>query len=227
MDLHSHEHNILKGYNMLLYFAGSMVMYEPSEECVMDFWKNGILKSLPVSSLNPTFIKAASQLRDSCSDISGCLVALRNDYKKLLGSKESSLAPAYESVYIRNGNFGSDPKKLLVSEFYSSYGWISKFGKRIDDDNLGVELLFLTLLIDKFIVMDDEACRREMKIEMKRFVDNHLLSWLPQWNKRIQKNADTMCYKGIATLALACSQDLLSIFSNNNAELKTMGNLKN
>ena len=43
---------------MLLYFAGSMIMYEPSEECVVDFWTNGILKSLPVSSSNPNFIQA-------------------------------------------------------------------------------------------------------------------------------------------------------------------------
>jgi hypothetical protein len=38
---------ILKGYNMLLYFAGSMIMYEPVEECVADFWSNGMLSTLP------------------------------------------------------------------------------------------------------------------------------------------------------------------------------------
>jgi TorA maturation chaperone TorD len=227
MDVHNHEHNILKGYNMLLYFAGSMVLYEPSEECVVDFWRNGILKNLPVSSTNPTFIKAASQLRNSCEDLTGCLVSLRNDYRKLLGSKESSLAPAYESVYHKNGPVTSDPKKINVSDFYNSYGWISKFGKSIDDDNLGVELLFLTLLIDKYLALDDEVCSIEMRTEIKRFIDKHLLSWLPQWNRKIQNNADTICYKGIASLVLACSEDLLSIFSNNNAELKTARNFKN
>ena len=53
---------------MLLYFAGSMIMHEPSEECIVDFWEKGILKNLPVSSSNPNFIKAASQLRDSFTD---------------------------------------------------------------------------------------------------------------------------------------------------------------
>ena len=80
MDNNSKQHNILKGYNMLLYFAGSMIMYEPSEECVVDFWKNGILKNLPVSSSNPNFIKAASQFRESCEDKSICGKMLREDY---------------------------------------------------------------------------------------------------------------------------------------------------
>ena len=35
MDNKSQNHNILKGYNMLFYFAGSMIMYEPSEECIV------------------------------------------------------------------------------------------------------------------------------------------------------------------------------------------------
>ena len=51
--MNNQENNILKGYNMLLYFAGSMIMYEPSEECIVDFWTNGVLKKLPVSSSNP------------------------------------------------------------------------------------------------------------------------------------------------------------------------------
>ena len=45
---------------MLFYFAGSMIMHEPSEECIVDFWEKGILKNLPVSSSNPNFVKAAS-----------------------------------------------------------------------------------------------------------------------------------------------------------------------
>ena len=54
-------------------------MYEPSEECVTDFWTKGILKNLPVSSSNPNFVKAASQLRDSCADKTICGKILSED----------------------------------------------------------------------------------------------------------------------------------------------------
>jgi putative dimethyl sulfoxide reductase chaperone len=225
IDNKSQEHNILKGYNMLLYFAGSMIMYEPSEECVKDFWTNGILKNLPVSSLNPNFIKAASQLRDSCLDKNICLKMLHDDYLRLFAMDNSTHAPANESHYIRRGE-KADNQAGLVSEFYKSYGWESKFKGRINDDHLGVELLFLTRLIDKYILLDDEACRGEMRNEIHRYIYLHILSWVPEWNKLVQKHSNTLCFKGIGTLILACSEDIGSIFGQEPQTTISTGYLK-
>ncbi len=208
MNTYNKDNNILKGYNMLLYFAGSMIMYEPSEECITDFWTKGNLKNLPVSSANPNFIKAASQLRESCSDKTNCGKMLREDYIRLFGRKELPLAPPYESLYINNSN--NDPKKsiLPVREFYDSYGWKSKFRGKINDDHLGIELLFLTILIEKYLELEDEVCKIEMKKEIRRFIHQHVLHWLTAWNLSMQQNAKTLCYKGISTLIFACIEDL-------------------
>ncbi len=84
METRDQNHNILKGYNLLLYFAGSMIMYEPNEECIVDFWQQGILMKLPISSSNPNFAKAASQLRDSCSDKSLCLKRMRGGFQQVV-----------------------------------------------------------------------------------------------------------------------------------------------
>lgn len=227
MDLKSPQHNLLKGYNMLLYFAGSMIMYEPSEECVIDFWQNGILKNLPVSSSNPNFIKAASQLRDSCLDKTICGKLLRNDYIRLFASEDFTLAPAYESSYTRSKNESKLDNLPEVSEFYKSYGWVSKFKGKISDDHLGVELLFLTLMIDRYIILDDEACRIEMKEEIKRFINLHMLSWVPEWNNMIQTHSETLCYKGIGTLIQACTEDIYSILDQNQSDSISGGYLKN
>ena len=86
--------NLIKAYNMLLYFSGSMIMYEPVEECVVDFWSKGILKSLPVKSANPRFMKAASQLRESCSDTASCQMKLKKDFMVLFADPAMPLAPA-------------------------------------------------------------------------------------------------------------------------------------
>ena len=101
MDNKSHNNNMLKGYNMLFYFAGSMIMHEPSEECIVDFWEKGILKNLPISSSNPNFVKAASQLRDSFSDKSIFGKLLHEDYLRLFNRQLPALAPAYESQYYK------------------------------------------------------------------------------------------------------------------------------
>lgn len=215
-DKNSEQHNILKGYNMLLYFAGTMIMYEPSEECITDFWKEGILKKLPVSSLNPLFIRAASQLRESCSDDSSSISAMGKDYRRLFSDNDLAFAPIFESIYKSNFSPGESSMLTEVSEFYNSYGWMPKSRPRLKDDHLGIELLFLTRLVEKYILLDDEACRKEMRSEIRRFADQHLLLWIPEWYKRVQKNSLTLSYKGISSLIYACVEDIYSILSGRN-----------
>ncbi len=227
MDIKSQQYNMLKAYNMLLYFAGSMIMYEPSEECVTDFWTKGILKNLPVYSLNPNFVKAASQLRDSCADKSTCGKILSEDFTRLFNGSDVTLAPAYESLYRKNTGSGSAQHTSNVTEFYNSYGWKSKIKREKSDDHLGIELLFLTVLIDKYLALDDEACLGEMRTEILRYIDQHILSWIPKWNEKIQANANTLCFKGIGTLILACSEDIFSIFEQKAFTPVQDDNLKN
>jgi TorA maturation chaperone TorD len=227
MDNLSRQHSLLKGYNMLLYFAGSMIMYEPSEECVTDFWTNGVLKNLPVSSMNPNFIKAAAQLRESCVDKKICGKMLRDDYIRLFAREEFTLAPAYESRYAGVNKSAGDKHLPDVSEFYKSYGWESKFKGKISDDHLGIELLFLTLMIDKYIALDDEVCQIEMKREIQRYINQHILSWIGEWNKKIQTHSNTLCFKGIGTLIQACNEDIYSLLDENQPEDVSARFLKN
>ena len=207
--------NLLKGYNLLLYFAGTMVMFDPSNECIYDFWTKGILKSLPVSSRNPRFIKAASQLRDSVNDKQSRNEMMRMDYSALFNESSTSLASPYESVYRKSGHMMYRKQIPNVKEFYTSYGWVSKFKGHIPDDHIGIELLFLTLMIEKYLEFDDEACNIEMKNEIRRFIDQHIFSWVPEWNNSIQSHAKTKSYKGIGTLIQACTEDIYSIMDNN------------
>jgi len=118
---------MLKGYNMLFYFAGSMIMHEPSDECIEDFWEKGILKNLPVSSPNPNFVKAASQLRDSFVDRTQFGKLLHEDYLRLFTRQLQALAPAYESQYSKLPFDNSGYHSSSVTDFYDSYGWKSKF----------------------------------------------------------------------------------------------------
>lgn len=210
--------NLLKGYNLLLYFAGSMIMNEPEEECVNDFWINGTLKKLPVSSLNPRFVKAAALLRDSCADSTLCNKMLIKDYSRLFSEGGSLLAPAFASLYRNPENDGSTSFEE-ISEFYNAYGWEPKWRDKTDDDHLGIELLFLTRMVDNYLALDDDPCRYEMQKEICRFIDQHILSWIPEWNEKILKHADTLCYKGIGTLIYACVEDLYGIFSYRNRPL--------
>jgi TorA maturation chaperone TorD len=212
---------------MLLYFAGSMIMYEPSEECITDFWANGVLKNLPVTSLNPNFIKAASQLRESCLDKKVCGKMMHEDYLALFARDKTTLTSPFESNFRLLRKETEDNSIAFVSEFYQSYGWVSKFQGKISDDHLGIELLFLTLLLDKYMILDDDACRGEMKKEIRRFLTQHLLWWLSEWNQRIQSYSKTLCFKGIGTLILACCEDIYSILGQEEYQDVSVDTLKN
>ena len=202
-------------------------MYEPAEECIVDFWKEGILRKLPVSSTNPAFIRAASQLRESCTDKASSTNAMSEDYYRLFTRINKPLAPAYESLYKKPAQTERVLNDSDVSEFYNSYGWKNKFRHGMKDDHLGVELLFLTTLIEKYIVLDDEACRGEMRNEIRRFIDQHILSWIPEWHKRVQEYSLTPSYKGISSLIFACVEDIHSLLSNRNELFFRTGYLKN
>ena len=207
------HNNLLKGYNMLLYFAGSMIMSEPTDECVIDFWTKGILKKLPVSSSNPRFIKAASILRDSCKDTDTCRKRLAEDFYRLFAVTGLPLAPAQASIYLAREETKRIPVQN-VSEFYRSYGWESASHRKLPEDHLGLELLFLTSMIDDYLQLDDDPCFREMKKEIHRYIEQQLLSWIPMWNTDVQEYAYTYCYKGVANLLYACIEDLYDIMDN-------------
>jgi TorA-specific chaperone len=217
-ETEKNQNAILKGYNMLLYFGGSMIMYEPVEECVVDFWSNGILNTLPVSSTNPRFIMAASQLRNSCPDIEVCLKILQEDYNKLFIDSGKTSAVPVKSHYI-NGYSRVGADKGSVSNFYNSYGWKNRSRYKIPDDHLGIEILFLTLLNDKYISIDDEASRNEMRKEIRRFIEQHILSWISEWNDQVQHYSGTLGYKGIASLIYACCEDIYTLLGSQ--EVKT------
>jgi TorA-specific chaperone len=218
ISLDKNRNTLLKGYNMLLYFAGSMVMYEPVEECVVDFWSKGILKALPVRSNNPRFNTAASQLSESCRDKTLCSSILKEDFNRLFSASGKPLAPPLESDYI-DYSLREVLNSEKVSDFYNAYGWMKRTRYDIPDDNLGIELLFLSLLNDKYISLDDEACSAEMRNEIRRFINQHILSWIPDWNVRMQEHAGTLCYKGIATLIYACCEDIYDLMGNPKPEM--------
>jgi TorA maturation chaperone TorD len=210
MKIDKDQGNLLKGYNMLLYFSGSIILNEPTEECITDFWSAGRLVQLPVSSSNPRFLLAASLFRESCSDKVLCRKKLSEDYFRLFNNKGLMLAPPYKSRFIDYSmNTAED-----VSEFYDIYEWKSGIRGTVPDDHLGIELLFLTYLIDRYLQLDDDPCIREMRKEIRRFIKDHILSWMPLWNDSVQEHSGSYCYKGIGNLIYASVEDLDKILSH-------------
>jgi TorA maturation chaperone TorD len=211
MTEQNEEHNLLKGYIMMLYFSGTMIMFGPSQECIYDFWTKGILKQLPVRSSNPDFVKAAGLLKESVGKTADKYELLQEDYLRLFTGTGKPLAPPFESEYRGNEHRMFDNITSEVRNFYGKHGWESKFRNKIPDDHLGIELLFLTYLVEKFLSGNFNENKKFIPDETRLFINEHLISWVPQWNDDVQRHALTMGYKGIALLILSSIEDIDNI----------------
>ncbi|HOM41586.1 MAG TPA: molecular chaperone TorD family protein [Bacteroidales bacterium] len=209
------ENNLLKGYIMMLYFSGSMVMFDPSTECVYDFWTKGMLKQLPVWSPNPDFVKAAALLRQSTERAQNKHELLKEDYLRLFSGIGKPLAPPVESVYRSDEHIMFDRNTEEIRNIYRKHSWESKFKNKIPDDHLGIELLFLTYLIEKYINSQAILERQSLTNEIVEFIQEHMLSWVPQWKDDVVNNASTLAYRGIALLVSASLEDIKKIIGEN------------
>jgi len=214
-EVNNNQQNLLKGYTMMLYFSGSMVMFDPTTECVYDFWTKGIIKHLPVSSSNPDFIRAAGLLQESARRASNKSELLKEDFLRLFTGTGKPLAPPVESVYRNEEHLISGIIAEELRNIYRNHSWESKFKNKIPDDHLGIELLFLTYLIEKYTNLKEKSASHSFANEIVEFIREHLLSWVPQWKDDVIKYANTFAYRGIALLVFSSLEDVKTVIKEN------------
>ncbi len=206
--------NLLQGYLMMLYFSGSMIMFDPSKECIFDFWTKGMLKQLPVKSNNPDFIRAAAILRESTESPDNKYELLKEDFFRLFSGAFRPLAPPYALAYTGEEKPLSEKRKEKLKDFYMKYKWESKFKNNIPCDHLGIELLFISHLIEKYIITEKTEEKTNTGKDIISFIKVHLNPWLARWVRDVNKNALSKGYRGIAMLIKASLEDIYYIIDN-------------
>jgi len=204
------NNNFYTAYSLMLSFAGSFILYEPQSGCINDLIDMKLFKSLPVESDNPKFILAASYLRKINGEQPLDYDEIINDHLELFGGKGEAFAPPYGSVYMSKDHLMNDLSSREVRKIYNAYGWRSDMEGKVPDDHLGIELQFINLLLEKYPRLEDDVCRREIKTDILKFIDNFIKPWINQWNINIQENAGSNFYKGIGYLTVAGIEDVYS-----------------
>jgi len=208
INFEENNSDILKGYSMLLYFAGSFILNEPTESCIRDLVTEDIFKKMPVSSNNPNYILASSFLNNLNSSNEINYDHILADHLNLFGGSLTTMAPPYESYYMSKDHLLNQEQALEVNHIYRTYAWESALQGKVPDDHIGIEIQFLNLMLEKIHEIEDEACYRELSSDIKKFIDKHIQPWIREWNKDVQQNALSDFYKGIGYLVVACTQDV-------------------
>jgi TorA maturation chaperone TorD len=149
-------------------------------------------------------------LRRARADIDG-LTALAVDRTRLLAGvfHDKDLPAPYETVAL--GDAMNTARVLDVIDAYADAGFDSLAAELGPADYLGTELRFMALLCYREMEAhrgNDTGVAPAWLLRQQRFMDEHLLAWVPVHCERLAARAATPFYAALATLlAQACRVD--------------------
>lgn len=110
-----------------------------------------------------------------------------------------------ESVWLDQENLGMQAPMFQVREFYRLFDRAAENWRMRPDDHLCLELQFLAALL--------RDAHPEALPEAARFLDEHLLRWLPLFARRVTSRCATPVYAGAARLTEAYCEELRDLLA--------------
>ena len=204
---------LLQAYTAMFMFLGGSVSLSPEESGLPGLCDSGMLRNLPVESRNNTFQKASRLLRSPCPLKQQCLFYVGENFKTLLSAGKNSPAYPAGSHWFNPGTDNGEHRRIL-SEVYSRYGYSRTEECDLEADHLGIQLLFVNLLIEKYLTEDDYEIREMIRKDLVAFIKEEMLTWLPRWAEKVSERSVTKCYTGISGLIVASLVDVNDILRN-------------
>lgn len=131
---------------------------------------------------------------------------LESEYNFLFAPSDELNCPPYETEYDSSNVFSKVNQLADIMGFYKAFGLCIRTEGRERPDYVGVELEFMHFLTLK------EAHARTNNMEtaalvcrdaQKKFMDDHLAGWLPDFCKRVRNHSKMGFYAAVASLALS------------------------
>ena len=130
--------------------------------------------------------------------------ALNVEATRLFEGPGKPVAPPYASYHLYRRLMG--PPAIAAYQFYLSTGAAPESGGAIPSDHVAVELGFMAYLAERarraFEAGDTLGARADLDAS-RRFIDEHLLTWLPRFFEDVVRGADSDFFTGLAELAEA------------------------
>ena len=173
----------------ILGLFSSMYLCKPTKAAIEN-WKILLAEEVPdfMSGLKESINRIDSDSEKQLAD-------LLWEYTRLFIGPYKLPCPPWESVY-------TSGKRLMLQEAYDEVRDLySEVGLKIDHpnimpDHIGTELNFLAVLYIK--ISDDHEKRPYYKDIAKRFLDEHLKRWIPQFTLDMEEAANIKFYKALA-----------------------------
>jgi len=182
---------------------------EVDDVLLIDLDVQGFPDTLGLKLTQPTSMEASSIMRQALEALSAPLHAeqldeLAADYAAIYLNHDYNASP-YESVWLDEENLVMQAPMFQVREFYRRHGLGVADWRNRADDHLVIELLFIARLLQSALMQHDQA---NALGDAARFMDEHLLRWLPRFGERVAKRCVTPFYAAAGWLTSAYCEEL-------------------
>ncbi len=177
---------------------------EVDDVLLIDLAVQGFPDAFGIKLTQPQSVEAVSLMRRALSAMTAPLCteqhdALAADYAAIYLNHSYRASP-HESVWLDEENLAMQAPMFQVREIYKRHGLGVADWRKRSEDHLVVELLFVARLL--------QNAQADALGEAARFMDEHLLRWLPRFGERVAKRCATPFYAAAAWLTAAYCDEL-------------------
>lgn len=179
---------------------------EPSKEYLKQFIQKNMINLFP-------FKEDSEGIREGIKEIKSYLTShdvvnidkhyeeLHWDYTRMFIGPFELPTPPWESSYVRKDRLLFQGTTMNVRRYYDKYGIIVSDYNIEADDHIGLELDFIYHLNErclKIMEHNDGKGLKPLIKDQQRFINDHLLKFVPKFSHSVIKEANTTFYVGFA-----------------------------
>jgi TorA maturation chaperone TorD len=130
---------------------------------------------------------------------------LFDDFYQLYVGSGDMRVPPWESVYRSEAHDLFDVHTLQVRAEYARYGMEFVDKNKTPEDSIAIELEFMHTLGERMLTAldkEDAKAERLLADDQAKFLEEHLLTWVPEFVSRTQQHARTPFYRSLAGVLL-------------------------
>ena len=198
---------LLQAYTPLFMFLGGSVSLSPAESSLPHLCDSGLLRNLPIENSNREYEKASRLLKSPCQYKSTCTMTVSANYDALLSEDNSPTAFPEASRWFSNGTEPTEYREKLEL-LYRRYGYSREKECTLQADHLGIQLLFINLMIEKYLTEDDYEIKGMIRNDLLAFITDEMLVWLPRWAETVSEKSVTKCYTVISGVIIDSLEDV-------------------
>lgn len=139
------------------------------------------------------------------------LEELKTEYMKFLAGPTKGEAQPWESVYTSHRHLLFQESTLRVRNFYREHACLPEQFMHVADDHVALECGFMAVLCKRaltaFLEKDEDGLCRSVEGQ-RRFLDEHMLVWVPVFAEKISERAGNSLYQlAVRALSELCQID--------------------